>query len=110
MNSSWDIIMQAIPILTEGFVVTLEITVISLIIALVIGLIIGLLNTSRSKILRGIGVSYVDFVRGTPLLVQIFMIYFSIPKSLNGKQVTTIIYSSAYPVVGDRVYHECSGG
>ncbi len=85
MNSSWDVILQAIPVLAEGFVVTLEITVISLIIALVIGLIIGLLNTSRSKMLRGIGVSYVDFVRGTPLLVQIFMIYFGIPYALDIK-------------------------
>jgi polar amino acid transport system permease protein/polar amino acid transport system substrate-binding protein len=63
----------------------LEVTVISLLIALMIGLVAGLMNTSRSKLLRGIAVSYIDVIRGTPLLVQIFIIYFGIPYALDFK-------------------------
>jgi len=77
--------VDAVPVLFQGTIVTLKITVISLIIALVIGLFIGLMSISRNKLLHGIGVFYVDFIRGTPLLVQIMIIYFGIPSLLGIK-------------------------
>ncbi|AWX58983.1 amino acid ABC transporter permease [Brevibacillus formosus] len=85
MSSSWDVIVDALPVLAQGSVVTLKITVISLFFALLIGLLFGLMSTSRSKILRGIATAYVDFLRGTPLLVQIFFIYFGLPPVLDIK-------------------------
>ncbi|MBG9942728.1 amino acid ABC transporter permease [Brevibacillus formosus] len=85
MSSSWDVIADALPVLAQGSVVTLKITVISLFFALLIGLLFGLMSTSRSKILRGIATAYVDFLRGTPLLVQIFFIYFGLPPVLDIK-------------------------
>ncbi|MBH0332836.1 nickel transporter [Brevibacillus brevis] len=85
MSSSWDVIADALPVLAQGSVVTLKITVISLFFALLIGLLFGLMSTSRSKLLRGIATAYVDFLRGTPLLVQIFFIYFGLPPVLDIK-------------------------
>lgn len=85
MSNSWDVIVDALPVLAQGSVVTLKITVISLFFALLIGLLFGLMSTSRSKILRGIATAYVDFLRGTPLLVQIFFIYFGLPPVLDIK-------------------------
>ncbi len=85
MSSSWDVIVDALPVLAQGSVVTLKITFISLFFALLIGLLFGLMSTSRSKILRGIATAYVDFLRGTPLLVQIFFIYFGLPPVLDIK-------------------------
>ncbi|TKI58210.1 amino acid ABC transporter permease [Brevibacillus antibioticus] len=85
MSSSWDVIGNALPVLAQGSVVTLKITVISLFFALLIGLLFGLMSTSRSKILRGLATAYVDFLRGTPLLVQIFFIYFGLPPVLDIK-------------------------
>ncbi|BAH46776.1 MULTISPECIES: amino acid ABC transporter permease [Brevibacillus] len=85
MSSSWDVIVDALPVLAQGSVVTLKITVISLFFALLIGLLFGLMSTSRSKLLRGIATAYVDFLRGTPLLVQIFFIYFGLPPVLDIK-------------------------
>ncbi|WP_409176369.1 MULTISPECIES: amino acid ABC transporter permease [Brevibacillus] len=85
MSSSWDVIVDALPVLAQGSVVTLKITVISLFFALLIGLLFGLMSTSRSKVLRGIATAYVDFLRGTPLLVQIFFIYFGLPPVLDIK-------------------------
>ncbi|GAA4720348.1 ABC transporter permease subunit [Brevibacillus fulvus] len=83
MKSSWQVIVDALPILAKGLLVTIEITVLALIIALIIGLFIGLMNTARTKILRSIGTVYIDIIRGTPLLVQIFIIYFGIPYALD---------------------------
>jgi len=61
---------------------TVELTIISLIIAAVLGLTFGLLSVSKKKTLRAIALVYVDIVRGTPLLVQAFFIYFGIPAAL----------------------------
>lgn len=42
----------------------------------ILGGILALMKLSRSKILRGIAIAYIEYVRGTPLLVQIFIVYF----------------------------------
>lgn len=85
MKSSWDVILEALPILAKGSLVTIKITIISLVIALVLGLIFGLMSTSRTKILHAIASSYVALFRGTPLIVQIFFIYFGLPNLLEIK-------------------------
>lgn len=58
---------------------TLLLAFISLLFACVIGLIFGLCNVSRNKILHAIGVVYVDAVRGWPLIVLAFFVYFGLP-------------------------------
>ncbi len=62
--------------LTQGLIVTIKISLWSLIFALVIGLIIGLMRISSNIALRKLSVTYVELIRGTPLLVQIFIVYF----------------------------------
>lgn len=79
------LIKQSLPTLFDGLRVTIEITVISLIIAIIIGLIIGLMNISRNKALKIIAIIYIDIVRGTPLIVQAFFIYFGLPAVLDFK-------------------------
>ncbi len=76
------IIVQYWPRLLEGLALTVEITIISLFIAGILGLVFGLLSVSKSKIPRAIALVYVDIVRGTPLLVQAFFIYFGVPTVL----------------------------
>ncbi|MDT0124820.1 amino acid ABC transporter permease [Paenibacillus sp. RRE4] len=83
MNSSWQVILDALPLLLEGTVVTLKIVVISLIFAMVIGLISGLMSTSLNRLLRLVASLYVDIIRGTPLLVQVYFIYFGLPVFLD---------------------------
>ena len=51
----------------------------SLVFALVVGLVIALLRMSRWRLLRFPAVAYVEFFRGTPALVQLFVIYFGLP-------------------------------
>ncbi|WP_434748766.1 amino acid ABC transporter permease [Paenibacillus amylolyticus] len=83
MDSSWQVILDALPLLLEGTVVTLKIVVISLIFAMVIGLISGLMSTSLNRLLRLVASLYVDIIRGTPLLVQVYFIYFGLPVFLD---------------------------
>ncbi len=65
-------------LLTEGLIVTLELSVVSTAIAIVIGLFTGLARISNTPFLRWIAIGYIELIRGTPLLVQIFIFYFFI--------------------------------
>ena len=69
--------------LTQGLWVTIWISFISGFIGLVIGLITGLCRISKNPTLRGLAVLYIELIRGTPLLVQIFIFYFFIGTVLN---------------------------
>ena len=62
--------------LIEGLIVTLKISAISLFFTLVIGLVTALLRLSNSKVGNAIGTTYVELIRNTPLLVQIYLLYF----------------------------------
>ncbi len=67
-------------LLLKGMAVTIEVTVLSLVIALVIGLGSCLMGMSKIKPISWISKFYVWIIRGTPFIVQIFIIYFSIPQ------------------------------
>lgn len=73
------LIIDSLPLLAIGALVTIEITAVSVAIGVLIGLFIGIAELSRYWYLRIPAKVYVDFVRGTPLLVQIFIIYFALP-------------------------------
>ena len=62
--------------LWHGLEVTLVLTVLSLILGIIIGLVVALLRTSTIKPLNWIGKIYVDIIRGTPLLVQLLIMYY----------------------------------
>lgn len=62
--------------LWHGLEVTLVLTVLSLILGTIIGLVVALLRTSTIKPLNWIGKIYVDIIRGTPLLVQLLIMYY----------------------------------
>ena len=61
---------------------TLELTFLSLVFAAIIGLFIGLLNVSKSKALNVIANVYIDCIRGVPLIVLAFFVYFGIPMAI----------------------------
>ncbi len=70
---------QSWPMLLEGLKVTLEISLISIAIGMVIGLISCLMGLSKIKILNAISAVYVWIIRGTPMIVQAFIVYYGIP-------------------------------
>ncbi|MEH1896120.1 MAG: ABC transporter permease subunit [Nostoc sp.] len=77
--TSISVILQAFPTLLQGALVTLQLTILSVVFGLIGGSLIGIVRLSRIAPVRWIARAYVDFFRGTPLLVQIFMIYFGFP-------------------------------
>ena len=79
--SIFELFAQTYPRLLQGLWMTIEL--VSLLIAAVLGLLFGLLSVSRTTFLRGISRVYIDIIRGTPLIVQVFFIYFGIPSALN---------------------------
>ncbi len=84
------LVVQYWPRLLAGLGLTIQITIISLIFAGILGMVFGLLSVSKRKSLRAIALVYVDIVRGTPLLVQAFFIYFGVPMAL-GIQLDPVI-------------------
>ena len=62
--------------LLQGLLMTLKISVVSVIFAIIIGLFTGIARISDQPALRWISTGYVELIRGTPLLVQIFIMYF----------------------------------
>ncbi len=79
MLQSLNIILNALPSLLIGALVTLQITALSVLLGMVGGSLIGIARLSPIVPLRWATRAYIDFFRGTPLLVQIFMIYFGLP-------------------------------
>ncbi|MBP5972152.1 ABC transporter permease subunit [Brasilonema sp. CT11] len=77
--TSLSIILKSVPVLLRGALVTLELTALSVLLGMIGGSLIGIVRLQASVPLRWIARAYVDFFRGTPLLVQIFMIYFGLP-------------------------------
>ncbi|MEH2061978.1 MAG: ABC transporter permease subunit [Nostoc sp.] len=80
--TSISVILQAFPTLLQGALVTLQLTIISVVFGLIGGSLIGIIRLSPIAPVRWIARAYVDFFRGTPLLLQIFMIYFGLPAIL----------------------------
>jgi len=66
--------------LLEGALSTLRLTSLSVLIGLIIGTFVGMGRLSRYKFLNYPATVYVEFIRGTPLLVQLFIIYFGLPQ------------------------------
>lgn len=66
-------------VLLNGAKMTITVAAGALLLALVIGLVIALLRMSRSRVLRFAAYIYIEFLRGTPALAQLFVIYFGLP-------------------------------
>jgi polar amino acid transport system permease protein len=71
---------QIIAFLPDGILATFEVTVLSIVFALILGLLTGLGRISRVKVLNRIATVYVEVIRGIPLLVQLFYIYYAMGK------------------------------
>ncbi|WOV83039.1 amino acid ABC transporter permease [Sporosarcina jeotgali] len=74
------ILIDSIPSLLKATIMTLFLSCISVVIALVIGFSTALIRILKVKILNEIASVYISIIRGTPLLVQIFVIYYGLPQ------------------------------
>ncbi|NHM32866.1 amino acid ABC transporter permease [Neobacillus terrae] len=98
-----DVISSAIPLLLKGLEVTIYIFIIAIILGFLLGLLVALFRLAPIKILNWIAIVYVNAIRGTPFIVQLFFIYFGINSlhfvSLNSTTagiITVAINAGAY--------------
>ena len=98
MDINIELIKSAIPLLIAGAGITVEITALSVFFGMLIGIIVALVRLSDFKILRWLGNVYVDFIRGTPLLIQIFLVYFALPGIIGHRVDAFFAAISAYSI------------
>ncbi len=74
------LIPRFMPFLLEGAVVTLELSLISMVFAILIGLLVALGRIAGGRVLGGLLAAYVEVWRNVPLIVQLLVLYFSLPE------------------------------
>jgi polar amino acid transport system permease protein len=71
--------LDFLPILLKGAVVTIEITICSFILSTLVGLVLALMRVSANKALSNLAALVINVIRGLPIIVQLFYIYFVLP-------------------------------
>ena len=80
MNDVWTLLLDSFwPMVLAGLRGTIPLSLASFAIGLVIALGMALLRLSRNVVLRGVARFYISVIRGTPLLVQLFVIFYGLP-------------------------------
>lgn len=79
LTNDWTFAVSILPILLRGMVVTIEATALGMLIALTLGLLLALLRMAPSRFVSWPTGLFLEFVRNTPLLVQLYFLYFVLP-------------------------------
>ena len=77
-------------LLWNGTKITLLISVMTIILGLICGTLMAFMRISKSPVLRSIAAAYVEFIRDTPVLVQIFIVYYGLP--MIGIEIPSIMF------------------
>ena len=79
-GDTWDLVVSSIgPLLSGAIRGTIPLTLISFVIGLVLALVVALARLSRNRLVSGAARVYISLIRGTPLLVQLFIIFYALP-------------------------------
>ncbi|MBJ9665763.1 MULTISPECIES: amino acid ABC transporter permease [Burkholderia] len=73
------LLVDSLPVLAQGAVLTVKFAVLSMVFGLALAVVLALMGIARNRVLNAIARIYVSLMRGTPLLVQIFVIYYGLP-------------------------------
>ena len=99
----FELMAQAVPLLLTGAAVTVQITALSVLLGILIGLFVGVARISTYRAVKLLASVYVDFLRGTPLLVQIFLVYFALPV-VTGQRIDPFIAAIAACSINSSAY------
>lgn len=89
----------------DGLWLTIQLSVLGLVGSIVLGILIALLRISPFAPLRWIGASYVEFFRNTPLLVQLFFLFFGLPALGIRFSDDAFVFNFRAAVLGIALYH-----
>ncbi|SAK94842.1 glutamine ABC transporter permease [Caballeronia hypogeia] len=103
MQFDLSVIMDAVPALMQGARLTVLITLLGLAGGMLVGLLFGLMRAYGNALCQKIAFTYIEFVRGTPIVVQVMFIYFALPlllhvrvDAMTAAVVSIVINSGAY--------------
>jgi polar amino acid transport system permease protein len=80
MNIDWNFVVTNLPLYEKAAWLTLKLAIVGILLSLVIGLLCGIILYFKVRVLDKIVQAYIELSRNTPLLVQIFFLYFGLPK------------------------------
>ena len=92
---NWDVIIKWLPRLAQGATLTLELLAIAVILGLIIAIPLGIARSSQRWYVQALPYGYIFFFRGTPLLVQLFLVYYGLA------QFDAVKNSSLWPYLRD---------
>ncbi|KWZ42288.1 ABC transporter permease [Burkholderia savannae] len=76
---AFDVVVHALPVLANGAILTMKFALASMVLGLIVGLVVAIVRIGNNRILSAIAQGYVSLMRGTPLLVQMFVVYYGLP-------------------------------
>lgn len=77
-ESGWQLVLDNLPFLFKGAGYTLLLTVISMFFGLIIGVVVAIARMKGNKLVRAVARFYVSIIRGTPVLVQLVIVYYGL--------------------------------
>ncbi|WP_455923073.1 ABC transporter permease [Pseudomonas putida] len=92
---NWEVIIKWLPKLTQGATVTLELVAIAVLAGLILAVPLGIARSSRKWYVSAVPYGYIFFFRGTPLLVQLFLVYYG------AAQFDAVRHSVLWPYLRD---------
>ena len=92
---NWEVIIKWLPKLAQGATLTLELVAIAVIAGLLLAIPLGIARSSKRWYVRSLPYAYIFFFRGTPLLVQLFLVYYGLA------QFDAVRESSLWPYLRD---------
>lgn len=95
-------ILPYFPDLLSGLGMSILITLISIVIGIFVGIIVYFGKTSSNKILRGISIAYIECIRNTPLLVQLYILYFGL--SQFGVDISAFLSAAIAMIINTGAY------
>ncbi|MFJ4028992.1 amino acid ABC transporter permease [Paenarthrobacter sp. NPDC089989] len=78
-NFDWDVVARALPAMMQGLGITLQITVITIVISMILAVPVAVGRMSKIEVIRWAAQAYIELFRCTPLLVQLFWIFYALP-------------------------------
>lgn len=78
--------LDLIPMLLKAINVTISLSVFGMILGLIVGIALAMIRVYKIPVLKQIAEVYISFFRGTPLLVQLFLLYFGVPQVIPSLQ------------------------
>lgn len=80
MNINWELVWSSLgPLLTGAIAGTIPLALASFSLGLLLALLVALMRLSRNRLLSAVARIYISVIRGTPLLVQLFVIFYGLP-------------------------------